>query len=255
MKYYRVMLLLGALAGAGALVAHNRAVRAATPTPTAAAASSTTTLPTIIAQATVVNGLRVGQVLVGNTVALRLYDTVAGISPGDRASIVATRLQDQLRLGYGWQDVKTGTQDGEAVLLMGDNVLVTADRQYAASQGVTPGRLVGNWRDALQSTLRGAGVVASRVADGSESWPAWTNPKTKIVPVLAAGTPGVSLGAAQVTGPSDRVDNVKAVLQLSLEFQKTARVYVYVPSSSITGLSRVQGTAVSALLQYTVFRF
>jgi hypothetical protein len=63
------------------------------------------------------------------------------------------------------------------------------------------------------------------------------------------------VGAAQVTGPSDRVDNVRAVLQLDLVFQKTATIHVFIPSSNIASLKRVQGVAVSALLQYRLFKF
>ncbi|OPZ80708.1 MAG: hypothetical protein BWY76_03279 [bacterium ADurb.Bin429] len=63
------------------------------------------------------------------------------------------------------------------------------------------------------------------------------------------------LGAAQVIGPQERINQVEAVFQVDLEFQRAARVRVFIPSSSLTGLNRVQGTAVSALLQYELFRF
>ena len=97
--------------------------------------------------------------------------------------------------------------------------------------------------------------VTTTVAGSTESWPDWSNASTRIVPIVGLGTPGVTIGFAQVSGPSEQVNQVRAVLQLNLEFQRVARIYAFVPSSSLTVLSRVQGTAVTALLQYPIFRF
>jgi len=88
-----------------------------------------------------------------------------------------------------------------------------------------------------------------------ETWPEWTDPKNKIVPIISIGTPGLRLGAAQVTGPADRVEQVKSVVQLDALFKKAARVYIYVPSSELVGMNRVQGVAVTALLEYKLMRF
>lgn len=89
----------------------------------------------------------------------------------------------------------------------------------------------------------------------AESWPAWDVPKTKIVPIVSLGTPGVQIGFAQVTGPEKRVNDVKSVVQLDASFQRTARMMIFVPSSQFPGLNRVQGVAVTALLQYGLFQF
>ncbi|MHB9132237.1 MAG: M48 family metallopeptidase [Armatimonadota bacterium] len=86
-------------------------------------------------------------------------------------------------------------------------------------------------------------------------WPSWTNAETKIVPILSVGTPGVSIGFAQVTGPAERVNKVRAVLQLDATFKSIGRVKAFVPSDSYTDLRRVQGTAVTALLQYNAMKF
>jgi len=93
------------------------------------------------------------------------------------------------------------------------------------------------------------------VAERSSGWPEWQNPGTKLVPIVALGTPGVQLGLAQVTGPRERLDDVKVVLQVEADFQRSVRARVFVPSREFVGLNRVQGVAVSALLQYGLFRF
>lgn len=86
-------------------------------------------------------------------------------------------------------------------------------------------------------------------------WPSWANAETKIVPILSVGTPGVSIGFAQVSGPAERVNKVRAVLQLDATFKSVVRVKAFIPSDSYTDLRRVQGTAVTALLQYNAMKF
>lgn len=86
------------------------------------------------------------------------------------------------------------------------------------------------------------------------SWPQWTNPTSKIVPIVSAGTPGVRLGIAQVRGPKRQVDRVRAVLQIDGDF-KSVRAKILVPSDSLTDLRRVQGTAVSGVAQYRLVTF
>lgn len=90
---------------------------------------------------------------------------------------------------------------------------------------------------------------------GKYAWPNWTStPGTKIVPIVSAGTPGLRLGLAQVSGPKTLVTRVQAVLQLDADF-KSVRVKMLVPSDSLTSLRRVQGTAVTAVLQYELMDF
>ena len=74
----------------------------------------------------------------------------------------------------------------------------------------------------------------------------WHSTKNKWVPILTVGQEGVRAGAAQIAGPSRAVDKAKAVMQLRLDYKGVARVYVYIPSSTMTGLNRVQGVSVWA---------
>lgn len=94
-------------------------------------------------------------------------------------------------------------------------------------------------------------VAAAR--DRYYNW-RWTRPVSKIVPILSVGTPGLRLGLAQVSGPKGPIDHVKAVLQLDAEY-KGVRAKVMVPSDSFTSLHRVDGTAVSAVVQYQLVDF
>lgn len=98
-----------------------------------------------------------------------------------------------------------------------------------------------------------AAVAKSTVARAT-AWPRWSNPGTKIVPIVSLGTPGLRLGFAQVSGPKTLVTRVKAVLQLDGDF-KSVRAKIMVPSDSYTDLRRVQGTAVTAVLQYKLLDF
>lgn len=97
--------------------------------------------------------------------------------------------------------------------------------------------------------------VVRKVAGYSASyWPRWTTPATKIVPIISAGTPGLRLGLAQVSGPKQEVNRVRAVLQLDADF-KSVRMKILVPSDSYTDLRRVQGTAVTGIVQYKLLDF
>jgi hypothetical protein len=76
----------------------------------------------------------------------------------------------------------------------------------------------------------------------------WTGTAQKWVPIFSIDNVGVSIGAAQVAGPKAQVAKVKAVAQLGLTFKSLARIYAYVPVSSISAkLDRVQGVSVWAI--------
>ena len=72
---------------------------------------------------------------------------------------------------------------------------------------------------------------------------------TKVVPIVSIGTSGY-VGAAQVTGPTEEVDQVKAVAQLEASFNGIARVKGLVPVDNVnpSGVSRIQGVGVSAII-------
>jgi len=85
----------------------------------------------------------------------------------------------------------------------------------------------------------------------------WEESGRKVVPIVSVGNPGVHIGVAQVVGPKAQVENVKAAVQLALEFKRVFRIRVYVPVSSVRTdkLYRVQGCSVWALGELRVVKF
>ena len=74
--------------------------------------------------------------------------------------------------------------------------------------------------------------------------------QTKVVPIISIGQSGY-VGAAQISGPALKVDQVKAVAQLEGSFSgKTFRVKALVPveSKDIKNIKRVTGVGVSAII-------
>ena len=76
---------------------------------------------------------------------------------------------------------------------------------------------------------------------------------TKVVPIVSIGN-GSRVGAAQVTGPTAEVGQVKAVAQLEGSFNNIARVKGLVPvnSANPVGASRIQGVGVSAIIDLKI---
>ena len=71
---------------------------------------------------------------------------------------------------------------------------------------------------------------------------------TKVVPILSIGTGG-HIGAAQVSGPEDKVNQVEAVFQLEGNWN-TVRLKALVPSDSKNPLklNRVEKVGISAVI-------
>jgi hypothetical protein len=287
MKLFRMVVCVTAIVLAPLLLTEWRPSPALAEKPTGQLPSGAT----VTSRATTEHGQAVGEVLVGQQVVLRVRMTSGGYTPAQRAAIVAARLAAGIQQGYNWRDVVVSQQQGDAALLMGTHLLITANAGEALLNHSSPMELAYEWQGSTQLALQHANIgptlsrpdtglttadltsamTAVPIQDnqaqdrhnhdndqytqGQNPWPDWSRTSTKIVPVVEFGSPGVSVGAAQVTGPADRVDRVRAVLELDLIFQRLARVRVFIPSSNLTGVNRVQGVAVSALLQYRLFKF
>ena len=77
---------------------------------------------------------------------------------------------------------------------------------------------------------------------------------TKVVPILSLGNGGY-LGAAQVIGSQELVDQTEAVIQMEGEFNgRQFRVKALVPvnAKSVTNFSRVNGVSVSAIIDVNI---
>jgi len=76
---------------------------------------------------------------------------------------------------------------------------------------------------------------------------------TKVVPIISVGT-GTHIGAAQVQGPPDRVDDVRAVGQVETRISDLrGRLLLPINTTSPTrDLSRIRGVGVSALIDFKI---
>lgn len=74
---------------------------------------------------------------------------------------------------------------------------------------------------------------------------------TKVVPIISIGS-GAYIGAAQVQGPPDRVDDVRAVAQLETRVQNLrGRLLLPVNTSNPTrDVERIPGVGVSSLIDF-----
>ncbi|MBP1763541.1 MAG: hypothetical protein H6Q65_599 [Firmicutes bacterium] len=79
---------------------------------------------------------------------------------------------------------------------------------------------------------------------------AGTDYATKVVPIITVGTGGY-IGAAQVTGPQELIDQTEAVIQVEGNFngnQFRIKGLIPIDSKNPTNFSRVQGVGVSAMI-------
>jgi len=114
----------------------------------------------------------------------------------------------------------------------------------------------------LKEVLKVLGVGAAvkqfapqidRAINGLSKYKAPPGTKTKVVPILTIGINASSaIGAAQVTGPAAKVDQVQAVAQPEADlFGREIRIKALIPVSSqdvIKNIRRVEGVGVSGIV-------
>ncbi|MDO8682014.1 MAG: hypothetical protein Q7N50_00835 [Armatimonadota bacterium] len=207
------------------------------------------------ARAVNIAGETVGEVSVNDQPVIRIRTSAAGLSPVERAEIVARRL-NELAPSIKPSDIRTAEIRGQIGVLAGDELIITADLAHAAINDTTRYGLANQWRSNLTAAISGqavAGVTSGPV-------PAATGPQVqgravrienqvqKGVPIISVGS-GLRVGVALVTGPSSQVDKVNAVAQVEAQFQRVARIRAYIPveTESITELHRVPETSIRGL--------
>lgn len=76
---------------------------------------------------------------------------------------------------------------------------------------------------------------------------------TKVVPIISVGSSGY-MGAAQVVGPRNQVEKVKACAQIEGEFKAIGGVrlrgLIPVSSKGLSDIKRVEGVGVAALIDF-----
>jgi hypothetical protein len=192
-----------------------------------------------------------GEVRVNDKVAFRIREGAGGLTAVQRADRVASRLNELAVAGrLQAEELNVRPVGGDAAIFSGRELVITADRKHARANGTTPVRLAEAWRDNLSRAM--IGRVASyrmdsvRLAQNSGVEPEL---KTKLVPILTIGSSG-AIGIAQVTGPEDRVRDVKAVAQLATDYKDNARIRMLVPihtENIVQNLKRVPQVAVTGI--------
>ncbi|MCL6518856.1 MAG: hypothetical protein K6T99_03425 [Armatimonadetes bacterium] len=188
--------------------------------------------------------------------AMRIPASAGGMSPIQRARIVAERLNNAFSAGQNWENVRVAQVNGNWVVVLGDYVIVTADSKSARAFNRTPGRLASLWARTTVVALGGQPSkiamqiepIAVRVAGAREELIMWQNSPTKTLPLLDSST-GNTLGSVTVAGPQSRLDLVKSVVYYS-STSDDAVVWTFVPitGTSTTGtLMRVNGVGVVGL--------
>jgi hypothetical protein len=236
------------------------------------------------------DGKRVAEVLIGERPVIVLRTSAAGYSPLERAEIVASRLRAATTTEVQAADVDVGTvQSGHGVYVR-DQLIVAAYEPEAEAHSATTEALAEQWQDNI---LLGLGhellaeeesPAVEEPAESTEAEPSsgqeltdqeaaeaegeatavaaqaddvdWAGQAQKWVPIFSLEREGVRLGMAQIAGPTAKVEQVKGVYQLRLDFKNVGRVYAYVPVSTIsTKINRVQGVSVWALADIQVLGF
>ncbi len=197
------------------------------------------------------NGQRTGEVLVGREQVFSIRTSAGGLDPVERARIAAERLQRLPQNAYDPRTVSARPVGSGQAVYVGNTMIVGISAAEARAHGAAPrpAMLAEVWRDNLANAFRtgGTGGPPPNYPPGGPVSD-WTGQKQKWVPILSVEQQGLRVGAAQVAGPAGQVDEVKGVAQFRLDFRNLARIYVYIPVSTltVTRLDRVQGVSVWA---------
>lgn len=225
-------------------------------------------------------GARAAEVLIGEQPVIVLRTAAGGLSPLERAEIIAGRLRAALAGGAGPDDLAVTVTRSGASLSIADRVITTASPSEAEAQEATPAALATQWMDNLLVALEydgsetetapadegeaaetetGSSAAAALASEVSPAPPAvdWTGTAQKWVPILSVDQDGAQIGAAQVAGPPSQVNQVKGVAELRLSFKGIGRIYAYVPvrTLTVTKLDRVQGVSVWATGELQLVNF
>ena len=184
----------------------------------------------VTSRAQELGGLPVGEVLLGESVVTRIRSAAGGKTAPQRAETAAARLSGVLRAGSpAPEEFRVAQMNGQYVVAVRDELIVTADTYHAQVNGTTPVKLATQWRDNLVQAYR-------RELD---------RPIGKICPIVSVGK-GTRLGLAHITGPRAQVHKAAFVGQLETTFQKNIRIRIFVPIKAQDGVDRVPQVNVNA---------
>ncbi|MHB0998950.1 MAG: hypothetical protein ACYC27_06860 [Armatimonadota bacterium] len=191
----------------------------------------------VSAKESIIEGRSVGDVLVNGQVAFRIRTAAGGLSPYERAQVVAGRLGQSLTDEVSAEDISFGRRNGQSVVLANNRPVITVDTGHARMNNTTTLALADIWSRRLGNAVSGRAVTATPVGQ-------------KVVPIISVGS-GTRVGGALVAGASDRLDDVRAVAQIEGTFGNAVRVRALVPVSTedvVRNISRVPETSVIGLV-------
>lgn len=247
-----------------------------------AAAYST---PTVSFQSAARDGVRMADVLMGERPVIVLQTAAGGLTPLERAEVVAGRLRTALATEVKPEEVAVTSISMGAALSISNQMIVAIYQGEADAHKATPTALAKLWRENillalgysasdLQPTAPPADPASSTDTSSQQtvatpaqesatpSQPAapsvdWTGTAQKWVPILSVDRDGLQIGAAQIAGPTTQVNEVKGVAEVRLTFESIGRIYAYVPvrTLSVTKLDRVQGVSVWATGELQLVNF
>lgn len=195
-------------------------------------------------------GASVGVLVVNGRETLRIHASASGLTPVERAGVVAERLVDAVRNGAMPGDVGTTTVQGMSIVRVAETLLVTVSPMDAEQAKLTPGELAQVWADSIAAALsEHYGQESGPLKTPEAHWVPREPYDDKWVPIISV-LEGVKLGLARVNGPRSRVQLVQAVAQLETHWKRNLEIDVFVPiSTKVPGekLDWVKGCAVTGL--------
>ncbi|MBM3499800.1 MAG: hypothetical protein FJX74_14160 [Armatimonadetes bacterium] len=111
----------------------------------------------ITSRESVINGKKVGEVVINGQVAIRLRTTFDGLPPLQRAEQAAARLKRAIAMpGFHPSGIRVGKVTDGVALIASDKVLAIADAPQATLLNTTPEKLAQGWASALRKALAAA---------------------------------------------------------------------------------------------------
>lgn len=192
----------------------------------------------------------VGALLVNGKEILRFTRGAVGLSPVERAAIVAERLRTAVGQGALPQDIRATTVYDMWVVQVSETLLVTVNDEDATEASTTPQALAQAWASALADAVRSYYASAGApIAPPVEEWKPQEPYDEKWVPIVSV-LEGLKVGLARVNGPTSRVRQVQAVAQLETHWKDYLEIDIYLPiSTKVPGktLDRIEGCGVTGL--------
>lgn len=196
------------------------------------------------------DGASIGVLMINGQEVLRIYASSPGLTPPQRAQVVAERLVEAVKNGAMPADVGTTTVQGMSIVKIGETLLVTVSPIDAERANVTEDELARVWSKSIAGALSEHFAQASGpLKKPADEWVPREPYDDKWVPIISI-LEGVRVGLARVNGPRSRVQLVQAVAQLETHWKRNLEIDVFIPiSTKVPGetIDWVKGCAVTGL--------